>query len=234
MKDRVKRNFSRAAKNYERFSEFQERAGRELLKLYTLAGSPKPVLDVGAGTGKILSGSGVVSLDISLEMTKTCRKRGNLSVCGDGELLPFKNESFNAVFSNFSLQWTDVKKAIWESERVLKKGGWLLISLPVRGSLETVFNAWKKAAGSVPLFKFPEEKEVFDSVKRKFEIVSYERLFLEKEFQSAREALKRITGIGARNPFGRAPFREARKFREILEENPKVEYRVLLLMARKP
>ena len=233
MKDRVKRNFSRAAKNYERFSEFQERAGRELLKLYSFVGSPKPVLDVGAGTGKILSGSGVVSLDISLEMAKNCRKRGNLSVCGDGELLPFRDETFNAVFSNFSLQWTDVEKAISESERVLKKGGWLVISLPVKGSLETVFNAWKKASGSLPLFNFPEERKVFDSVKKRFEIVSFERLSLKKKFKSAREALKQITGVGAKNPFGRAPFREARRFKEILEENPKVEYRVLLLMAKK-
>ncbi len=233
MKDKVKVNFSKAAKNYERFSEFQEKAGRELLKLYTLAGSPKPVLDVGAGTGKLLSGRGVFSLDISLEMAKCCTERGNISVCGDGELLPFRDETFNAVFSNFSLQWTDVEKAISESERVLKKGGWLVLSLPVKGSLETVFNAWKKASGSLPLFKFPEEREVFDSVKKRLEIVFFERLFLKKEFNSAREALKRITGIGARNPFGRAPFKEARRFKEILEENPKVEYRVLLLMARK-
>ena len=233
MKDKVKVNFSKAARNYERFSEFQERAGRELLKLYALSESPKPVLDLGAGTGKLLSGRGVFSLDISLEMAKCCTERGNISVCGDGELLPFRKESFRAVFSNFSLQWTDIVKVLKESHRVLKEGGELFISVPVRGSLKTIFGAWKKASGSLPLFQFPDEEEIFRAVDEKFKILLFERLFLEKKFISAREALKRITGVGARNPFGTASFKEAKRFREILEENPTVEYRVLLVMAEK-
>ena len=233
MKDKVKVNFSKAAKNYERFSEFQEKAGRELLKLYTLAGSPKPVLDVGAGTGKLLSGRGVFSLDISLEMAKCCTERGNISICGDGELLPFKGRTLKAVFSNFSLQWTDIGKALKEAHRVLKDGGELFISVPVKGSLKTIFGAWEKASGSLPLFRFPNEGEIFKAVREKFEILLFERLILEKRYSSAREALKRVTGVGAKNPFGRAPFREAKRFKKILEENPKVEYKVLLLMARK-
>lgn len=233
MKDKVKENFSKAAKNYDRFSEFQDRAGRELLKIYALAGSPKPVLDIGAGTGKLIFGKDVFSLDISLKMAQLCKKRENFSVCGDGELLPFKDESFKAVFSNFSLQWTDIKRVLNETCRILKDGGKLFLSVPVRGSLKTVFRAWERASGSVPLFQFPDEKEVFNAARERFEIVMFERLLLEKKFKSAREALKRITGVGAKNPFGRAPFREAKRFRKILEENPKVEYRVLLLMARK-
>jgi len=233
MKGKVKTNFSKAAENYERFAEFQERAGRELLKLYTLAGSPKPVLDVGAGTGKLLYGKGVISLDISLKMARLCRKRNSLSVCGDGELLPFPDNTFRAVFSNFSLQWTEISKVLDESKRVLKREGKIFISVPVAGSLKTIFRAWKRASGSLPLFQFPDEEEIFRAVKERFQILTFERLFLEKGFSSAREALKRVTGIGAKNPFGRAPFREAKRFKEILEENPKVEYRVLLLMAIK-
>ncbi len=233
MKDKVKVNFSRAAKNYERFSEFQERAGRKLLKLYALSGNPKPVLDLGAGTGKLLSGEGVTSLDISLKMAQICRKRGNLSVCGDGEDLPFKNETFKAVFSNFSLQWTDILKVLNETHRVLTEMGALFISVPVKGSLKTIFGAWEKASGSLPLFQFPDEEDIFRTLDEKFEILLFERLLLEKSYSSAKEALKRVTGVGARNPFGKASFREAKRFKEILEENPKVEYRVLLLMARK-
>jgi len=233
MKDKVKENFSKAAENYDRFSEFQERAGKKLLKLYTLAGSPKPVLDIGAGTGKLISGEGVFSLDISLKMAQICRARRNLSVCGDGELLPFKDSSFKAVFSNFSLQWTDIEKVLNETYRVLKNGGEIFLSVPVKESLRTIFNAWEKASGSIPLFRFPDEEEIFNVVRENFEIVTFERFILEKKFRSAREALKRVTGVGAKNPFGRAPFKEAKKFKKILEENPKVEYRVLLLMARK-
>ncbi len=233
MKEMIKKNFSKAAKNYERFASIQETSGRRLLKLYNLFNSPKPVLDLGAGTGKNLTGPKVVSLDIAFGMAKRCKERGNLSVCGNGEELPFKKGSFKAVFSNFTFQWTNIEKTLGEINRTLKKDGLLFVTVPVEGSLKILFESWKKASGKIPLFQFPQEEKVFKAVKTKFSIVTFERFVLKEKFSSAREALKRVTGIGAKNPFGRASFKEAKMFKKIFEENPTIEYRVLLIVARK-
>ena len=233
MKDKVKRNFSKAAEKYDSLATLQEKAGRELLRLYEMAGAPKPVLDLGAGTGRLLSGRGVVSLDIAPGMAKLCRKRGNLSVCGNGELLPFRDGSFKGVFTNFSLQWTEIDRVTEEVFRVLEKGGLFFLSVPVEGSLETLFKAWRRASGRAPGFRFPKEEEIFRKTAELFEVLTFRRLFLRERFNSPREALKRITGIGAKNPFVRAGFREAKRFREIYGEDPVVEYRVFLAVARK-
>ena len=86
---------------------------------------------------------------------------------------------------------------------------------------------------SLPLFKFPKEREVFEKFKELFEVVEFERFTVKKEFKSAREAVKAVTKVGAKNPFGRPKRGELLRFLEIYSKEPVVEYRVLLISGRK-
>jgi malonyl-CoA O-methyltransferase len=243
MKEKIKENFSRAAKEYDRYATFQLEAGKRLLKRLKLLQNPFPLLDLGSGTGKLFEGwRGVFALDISTAMATECKRRGLLSVTGDGELLPFKEESFKVVFSNFSLQWMELSACSCEVFRVLKDGGYFLASIPVEGSLEKLLSAWNTAHRSVfgeddKLFTFPKEEDVF-KVFSNFELIEFERCYLEKEFPSPKEALKILNRLGARNPFRKVKISKkvVELFYRFFEENGSfpVNYRVLFLTLKKP
>ncbi|WP_457678901.1 methyltransferase domain-containing protein [Thermovibrio sp.] len=232
MKERVKESFSRAAKEYERRALFQKVAGKELIKRLKAVGSPTPLLDLGCGSGYLIPEGGV-GVDIAPGMVTQAKRKGKVVVCGDAEELPFKENSFKTVISNFSLQWINLKRAFKEVERVLRWKGFFIGTLPVEGSLETLFRCWRECGSALPLFKFPKEEEVFSALKERFKVVEFKRLYLKREFKSPKEALKTITGIGARNPYGRAKKSEVLRFRELYRESPVVEYRVFIFTAVK-
>lgn len=122
--------------------EYVERLGLELESL-----RHKVILDVGSGQGqfaKDVKESGIEAEVYSLdplfaskekqeELGKQTRISGDIykddkSVAGLGELLPFKDGSFDLVLANYSLPWhADLKEQIAdffsESLRVLKPGG---------------------------------------------------------------------------------------------------------------
>ena len=233
MKDFIRESFSRAAKNYEERAELQKEAGLRLLRRLGRVKELQPLLDLGSGTGELLKGVERLSLDISLSMCRECLRKESPSVCGDATQLPFKDGSLKAVFSNFSLQWTQLKESFKEVDRVLKAGGLFFLSLPVEGSLETLFRCFRETGSSLKLFSFPREREAFNLFRERFKVLEFERFTLKRKYSSPREALKRVTGIGARNPFGRASFREVKLFRELFSKEPVIEYKVLILVGKK-
>jgi len=93
------------------------------------------ILDIGCGTGgtsKFLEAYGIlIGLDrnkLALEMAK---KRGVKTVWGEAENLPFSDNSFDLVTMLdvlYHKEVKDEKKAIKEAKRVLKPGGFLLIT----------------------------------------------------------------------------------------------------------
>jgi malonyl-CoA O-methyltransferase len=99
--------------------------------------------------------------------------------------------------------------------------------------LKTLFECWRRVGSSLPLFKFPKEEEVFKKFSSLFQVIEFERLILKREFRSPREAVKAVTGVGAKNPFGRPKKGELLKFLEIYSKEPIVEYRVLIISGRK-
>jgi len=232
MKERVRKSFSAIARNYGKRAELQRKAGKEVLRRLRLIGSPLPLLDLGCGDGS-LTPERAIGLDIAPAMVRELKEKGKAGICGDGEEIPFRSSSFRCVISNFALQWTELKRSLREVHRVLKEGGYFIASIPVEGSLKTLFECWRRTGSSLPLFKFPQEEEVFSHLKEKFEVMEFERMELKKNFKDPRKALKAVTGVGAKNPYGRGRRREVLKFLELYGERPVVEYRLLLFTARK-
>ena len=78
-------------------------------------------LDLGSGNRRWASN--VVNLDIE--------PFPNVDVIGDGAMLPFKDESFDAVISEAVLEHVpDPKAVIYEIRRVLKPGGYICVAVP--------------------------------------------------------------------------------------------------------
>ena len=93
------------------------------------------ILDVGCGPGAALiylaKFGDVIGVDVSDEALKFARKRGKVKK-GDIADLPFENETFDVVTCLDVLyhKWVNTQKAFCEINRVLKKGGILLIREP--------------------------------------------------------------------------------------------------------
>lgn len=157
MKRSLRLQFSRAAKTYDEWAIPQKKSAEILVKLSKPYGK---VLDLGCGTGFVsehLKGCSVIGLDISEEMVKAYKERFGIGIVGNAEELPFKNESFDFVLSNFSLHWTDWRKSIKEALRVAKRG--VGVAMPVEGSV------------SFSEFPFPKAQEVLETFKPKvFEV----------------------------------------------------------------
>ncbi|HLI13648.1 MAG TPA: methyltransferase domain-containing protein [Alphaproteobacteria bacterium] len=100
------------------------------------AGPGQRVLDVGCGTGEILSrlaaSSGqAIGIDIAPNMVRAARERGLDARIYDGARFPFPDAAFDRVLMNFVLinvpQATLAQRLIEEALRVLAPGGRLLV-----------------------------------------------------------------------------------------------------------
>jgi ubiquinone/menaquinone biosynthesis C-methylase UbiE len=99
---------------------------------------PKRFLDVGCGDGyfcsrvKSLYNANVKGIDISEEACELSKKRDVDTICGDlKNTLPFNDESFEAVFCGEVIEHVaDTDFLLDEIYRILKKGGYLILTTP--------------------------------------------------------------------------------------------------------
>jgi malonyl-CoA O-methyltransferase len=158
----VARAFDRASAGYDAAAALQERVRSELLgRLDDLRVSPRTVLDLGAGTGHATRAlkrrfpqSLTVAVDIAPGMMLRARAQSRWfrrfeRVRADAYALPFRDRSFDLVFSSLMLQWCDDLDAVFsEIGRVLNPGGLLLFSTFGPGTLGELREAW--AASDAP------------------------------------------------------------------------------------
>ncbi len=93
------------------------------------------VLDIGCGTcvleESLRADCHVVGLDLSRDMLAVGRSKclpGVRSLLlSDGERLPFRDESFDAILSCYVVKYSDEMKLVSEAARVLRPGGKLVL-----------------------------------------------------------------------------------------------------------
>lgn len=126
------------------------------------------LLDLGCSWGRwtlaaAKRGFDVVGLDPSLGALMAAKRvSGSLGIraryiCGDARFLPFRDESFDAVFSYSVLQHlseTDVELALQDIARVLRPGGVSLIQMPNKIGMRCLYHQARRG------FRAPIEFEV--------------------------------------------------------------------------
>ena len=145
------------------------------------------VLDVGCGTGRNLkaipSSNFVVELDYSYQMLKLNPHK--IKVLGDVRNLPFKNNVFDIVLavSVFNhLNEADLKVALGETKRVLKKGGKMLATFWKRDEFEEgrpVSIPWTKDGKKLErVYFFYGEKTIKKLIE---EYLKLDKLYIDKK-----------------------------------------------------
>lgn len=124
---------------------------RPLFEKYSKEGSL--MLEGGCGLGQYLAfyaskGRRVVGLDFAQQALKDLRKRQSyLDLCGgDVSNLPFADETFDLYYSGGVVEHFEggAEKSLREAQRVLKKDGVLLISVPYFSPLRRILAPFKK------------------------------------------------------------------------------------------
>lgn len=156
----VKKSFGKHAGQYDSLATVQKKVTDRFTELLANSISPPAtLLDIGAGTGRLLEKVGrifpdtdLVGVDLAFGMTKIARNRleqvSHASlVCSDAENLPFREDSFDIVVSTSTYQWiTPLEKAFAEVHRVLKPSGRFLFALFGEKTLFELKESYRNAA----------------------------------------------------------------------------------------
>jgi malonyl-CoA O-methyltransferase len=216
-KARVRAAFTRGAPAYDARAGVQPRVrARALAMALEAAPSARRVLDVGAGTGRLLAsllaerpGVRAVALDLAPGMCLAARAtaRAATPCAADAERLPFRGAAFDLVLSTSTLQWLPrLEPALSEAARVLAPGGRLVVGLFAERSLRELRAAWRAAAdGRAPdrTHRFFTPGQVAGAVAAAG--LRLERLLEEEHVErhaDARALLRSLKAIGAQ---GAAP-----------------------------
>jgi malonyl-CoA O-methyltransferase len=138
---RVGRSFHQQAAEYDQHATVQKRVVDRLMSLVDSHASrvPADILDIGCGTGQLLSALGrryphsrLYGLDLAYNMTRCAADHlgpGATLVNGDAEQLPFRDGAFDLVVSTSTLQWIENMDVFFDQcQRVAQRDGLLCVA----------------------------------------------------------------------------------------------------------
>jgi malonyl-CoA O-methyltransferase len=192
----------------------QREIGQRMIeRLQLVKMTPESILDIGAGTGfttaellKRYRKADVVALDFALPMLQRARKRGSWlrrprCVCADLDRLPFADRSFDLIYSNVTLQWSnDLEHSFSEFLRVLRPGGLLMFSTFGPDTLKELRAAWGVVDNNSHVSPFLDMHEVGDAlVRSRFAqpVMDVDRMTL--TYQEVEGLMRDLKILGAHN-----------------------------------
>lgn len=158
-KRQARRAFSKAADSYDKAAVLQHEIGKRMIgRLDYIKLEPKRILDIGCGTGSMTDllmkrypKAEIVALDFAIPMLEKTRKQGRWlrrpkCICADLDHLPFAADSFDLIYANASLQWSNDPQAMFgDLSRVLRPEGLLMFTSFGPDTLRELRIAWAAA-----------------------------------------------------------------------------------------
>jgi len=178
-KEEAKRFYDKISRYYDYLAGVFERKYAEIALERLSIVEGETILEIGFGTGhclkRIAESIGqmgkVYGIDISAGMMEITKKRlekaglvkGVELYCGDAASLPFHDNTFDAVFTSFTLELFDtpeIPKVLEQIKRVLKRGGRLGVVSISKENGESIFlrlyewihNKWPKYVDCRPIY----------------------------------------------------------------------------------
>ncbi|NQT22484.1 MAG: malonyl-ACP O-methyltransferase BioC [Candidatus Omnitrophica bacterium] len=207
----IERNFSKHAKEYDRYSTVQNLCAKRLVKDINYEGFRK-ILDVGCGTGNLTALllnkfplAQIKAIDISKGMIKVAKnklsgKRITFAVA-DGESICFK-ERFDLISSNASFQWFEnLQKALSIYKRLLSKGGLIIFSIFGPNTFCELSSSLSELLGKevkIQAHSFTEKGQIKEMLRASFNKIEIEQVLLKEKNTSLLALLKKIKYTGTR------------------------------------
>jgi len=188
-KQRIRRNFTRAAAAYDAAGAVsREICARLLEHLDLMRLAPERILDAGSGTG-VAAGmlirryprAHVSAIDLTLPMLRAQPRSGKWSgtvraalgrgavhpICGDFERLPLRSGAMDLVVSNLALHWSEQPAAAFaEMLRVLRAGGLLAFTTFGPDTIKELAQASASIGESTPAHRFIDMHDLGDLLIR--------------------------------------------------------------------
>lgn len=126
----------------------QRKTVENVKKLINKTSDKKKILDLGAGTGQIVSKlyGGVYGCDISYNALKIAKKRSNhLFIRADGQKSPFKSKCFDIIIlADIVEHVPQPKELIREAYRLLKTNGKIVLIIPNGSGISQTYDKHDK------------------------------------------------------------------------------------------
>ncbi|MCQ9208663.1 MAG: malonyl-ACP O-methyltransferase BioC [Omnitrophica bacterium] len=214
-KELIKKNFSRCAAHYDKYSNVQTLCAKDLIaKIKT--DSFSRILEIGCGTGNYTQilrrkfpQAQIKAVDISLSMVKKAKEKiaqNNIEfIVADAEFIDWP-ETFNLISSNVSLQWfSDLPRTFRRFKALLNLGGEIGFSLFGPRTFFELNEALQELHGEDTLIdasNFIEKNKLEEILRGVFKKVTAEETIYQEEYNSLTELLAKIKYTGARGSAG--------------------------------
>jgi malonyl-CoA O-methyltransferase len=215
-KKQVASQFNRAAHSYDEAARIQNFSALELAQQVEQYHSHQQKnisghwLDLGCGTGSSVPTflqQGVQSItgaDLAHSMCLVSNKKLSQlpfhAVTADAENLPFTEESFDGIYSNLMVQWSEkVDDLFAEAQRVLKPGGLFAFTTLGPRTMHELKSAWQQVDPFVHVNRFRSKQQVTEQCENFFNITSIHQQEVVQQHESLSCLLKELKAIGATN-----------------------------------
>ena len=208
-KQRIRDDFSKAAKTYNAAAVVQEEiCTRALERLKMLKLQAETILDIGSGTGTSTCGlrnlfpdSTIIASDFALPMLQ--QNKNFLSVCCDAGHLAVKNASIDLVFSTSTFQWCEnLSQVFSECSRVLKNNGALVFTTFGPDTLIELRQSWAQVDPYDHVHKFIDMHHIGDMLlAQQYADPVVDREMIVVEYQKIRQLLQDLKATGSRSKF---------------------------------